>query len=89
MCKQCSKIAEEETRRAIPFLFSDNEKMSDQCITLKNINSRQGTELERSKSELEGCNWIIKEKDTEMRIINKEKDDLLQKMLEARIEIVQ
>lgn len=40
------------------------------------------------KQELEGCNWIIKEKDTEMRFINKEKEDLLQKMLEARLDIV-
>ena len=41
------------------------------------------------KQDLEGCNWIIKEKDTEMKYINKEKEELLQKMLEARLEIVQ
>ena len=75
--------------RTLPFLFSEHEATCDELAQVKVIVARQRAQFDKIKQDLEGCNWIIKEKDTEMKFINKEKEELLQKMLEARLEIVQ
>lgn len=51
MCQECSKIAVEVLKKSIPFLYSQNELMSDEITTLKNVTSRQKTFINKYKQE--------------------------------------
>ena len=49
MCQECSKMAVEVLKKSVPFLYSQNELLSDEISTLKNLTNRQKTFINKVK----------------------------------------
>ena len=68
------------------FLTSEYEVVNDELSKSYKIIQSQKKELIKNIEEVKGDRWIIQEKDTEIRIINKEKDNIQDKLLDQRLE---
>ena len=87
LCQACK--SQVSVHKCLIFLESENELLRDELDQLKRINLKQKQEIENLNSENKGTMWIIKEKDTEIRLISREKDLLQDKVLENRLEQLQ
>lgn len=87
LCDKCqSKVC---IWKSLVFLESQNELLNDQVIELQKLNLKYRQEVNKLQQENKGTMWMIKEKDTEIRLITKEKDQLHEKILENRLEQIQ
>lgn len=75
--------------KSLLFLESQNELLNDQVAELQRLNLRYKQEVAQLQQEIKGNVWMIKEKDTEIRLITKEKDLLHERILENRLEQIQ
>ena len=76
-CPKCQEvITEKSLSKQILFLKSENEVLSDELQRINKLMQAQSKLLKTARENISGDKWIIQEKDTELRIINKEKDNI-------------
>ena len=62
--------------------------LQDTIASLKAVAAKQRRDLEKVKEDYSGAMWIISQKDTEIRLITKEKDNIQEKFLETRLDLL-
>ena len=72
--------------QAYLFSQSQNEVLQEDLLKQQRIAWNYKDQYTKVKNELDGLHWIITEKDTEIRILQKDKDYLNEKLIDQKLE---
>ena len=76
-------------KKTIFFMLSDNELLWEQVERMRKTLGTQSLELKQATSDLETARTDIREKDTEITVLRREKEKMQDKHLDQRLEAIQ
>ena len=87
--KEFLKSVVDKLKKTIFFMLSDNELLWEQVERMKTTLATQTKELTQANLDLEAAKIQIREKDTEIVVLRREKEKMQDKHLDQRLEAIQ
>ena len=70
-------------------MLSDNELLWEQVERMRKTIATQNQELKQATSDLDTFKWQVREKNTEIAVLRREKEKMQDKHLDQRLEAIQ
>ena len=75
-------------KQTIHFLQSQNELLQDQVTSLQSLLIEKSSANQKIQDKLNDTLLLVRERDTELRILTKEKESISDKLMEQKLEVL-